>query len=174
MDKAVLVTMRTFNTVLYRVFSPQNVGMIIRSHVAFGGNHLIFAGYDMPWAFKKGTQGFSRKLESKCRILNFKRFDDLILWCDKTDYKNIAVEISESARPVMGFEYPENCNFIIGNEKIGIPDEVLNQCHEIVYIPQFGEVECLNVAVSASIVLFDFTRNNINSREIRKNKFDIV
>jgi len=52
-----------FNTVLFQVFSPQNVGMIIRSHVAFGGKALIFVGYDKPWSFKTGTHGFSRKLE---------------------------------------------------------------------------------------------------------------
>jgi 23S rRNA (guanosine2251-2'-O)-methyltransferase len=164
--------MRTFNTVLYRVLSPQNVGMIIRSHVAFGGKYLIFAGYDEPWAFKPGTQGFSRKLESKCNILHFLEFEDLLAWSRNKYFKNIAIEISKSGKPVVEFRYPDHCNFIVGNEGAGIPDEVLRQCDEIIYIPQFGEVECLNVAVSASIVLFDFTRNNINAKEIRKNKFN--
>ena len=165
--------MRTFNTVLYRVLRPQNVGMIIRSHVAFGGKFLVFVGYDEPWAFKPGTQGFSRKLESKCHILHFQKFDDLLAWSRNNDFKNIAIEISKSGKPVCGFDYPHQCNLIVGNEGIGIPDEFLNLCDEIIYIPQFGEVECLNVAVSASIVLFDFTRNNINRREIKRNKFDL-
>ncbi len=164
--------MRTFNTVLYRVLSPQNVGMIIRSHVAFGGKYLIFAGYNEPWAFKPGTQGFSRKLESKCHILNFQKFDDLDVWSKSNGFKNIAIEISKSGKPVVEFGYPDHCNLIVGNEGAGIPDEVLSQCDEIIYIPQFGEVECLNVAVSASIVLFDFTKNNNNGKEIRRNKFD--
>ena len=42
-----------FNTVLYSIKSPVNVGAITRSHVAFGGDKLIFVGYEKPWISKK-------------------------------------------------------------------------------------------------------------------------
>lgn len=58
-----------FVTALHQLNSPQNVGMIVRSHVAFGGDKLIFIGQELPWKFKKSTQAFSRQLEKKCEIL---------------------------------------------------------------------------------------------------------
>jgi tRNA(Leu) C34 or U34 (ribose-2'-O)-methylase TrmL len=40
-----------FCTALYHLKSPQNVGMIVRAHVAFGGQELLFIGRDRPWRF---------------------------------------------------------------------------------------------------------------------------
>jgi len=54
-----------FCTVLHKLKSPQNVGMIVRSHVANNGAEIVFVGNDLPWEFKKGSQSFSRKLEKK-------------------------------------------------------------------------------------------------------------
>lgn len=163
--------MKTFNTVLYKVLSPQNVGMIIRSHVAFGGKYLIFIGYDKPWTFKPGTQGFSRKLEKGCVIENFPDSDDFFEWSKRNGFVNIAIEISDSAISLTDYKFPDTCNLIVGNEGAGIPTDFLKKCDDTVYIPQFGKVECLNVAVSASIVLFDFAKNNRNMNLIEGSKY---
>jgi 23S rRNA (guanosine2251-2'-O)-methyltransferase len=53
-----------FCTVLNRLKSPTNVGMIVRSHVAFGGQQVVFIGDDKPWEFRKGSQSFSPQARS--------------------------------------------------------------------------------------------------------------
>jgi len=47
--------------------SPENAGMIVRSHVAFGGEEILIVGSE-PRQFKKRAQGFSRRLEKLCRF----------------------------------------------------------------------------------------------------------
>lgn len=166
--------MKKFNTVLFQVHSPQNVGMIIRSHVAFGGETLVFVGYDQPWSFKSGTQGFSRKLEKKCRIEYFVSPVGFFEWSKQHEQHNIAIEISSNSKSVINYNYPTLSNIIVGNERTGIPASFLENCDDILHIPQLGEVECLNVAVSASIVLFDFAKaNNIQSKSIQGSKFNL-
>ena len=83
-----------FLTVLHQLKSPENVGMIVRSHVAFGGDKVIFVGQDLPWRFKKSTQAFSRKLEKRCEILYLKTDDDFFLWCEAKHFSPVAIEIA--------------------------------------------------------------------------------
>jgi len=40
-----------------------------------------------------------------------------------------------------------------------------------VVIPQFGAVECLNVAISASVAMYELNRNNKAVNEIVGNKY---
>ena len=47
---------------------------------------------------------------------------------------------------------------IIGNEGTGIRSELLAMCDKRVTIPQFGQVESLNAAVSAGILLYEVSR----------------
>ncbi|WP_020530656.1 TrmH family RNA methyltransferase [Flexithrix dorotheae] len=148
-----------FNTVLLNVQSPKNVGMIIRSHVAFNGNKIVFVGYDKPWNFKHGSQAFSRKLESKCDILNFKEESEFFEWSKKNELLNLAIEIDESATNITEYEFQHNCNLILGSEGKGIEKEFLQKCDDVLFIPQFGTVECLNVSISASIAQFEFCRH---------------
>jgi hypothetical protein len=54
-----------FWTALNELKSPENAGMIVRSHVAFGGEELVVIGTE-PWQFKKRAQSFSRRLEHLC------------------------------------------------------------------------------------------------------------
>jgi tRNA G18 (ribose-2'-O)-methylase SpoU len=154
--------------------SPQNVGMIIRSHVAFGGNMVIFVGYDKPWDFKKGSQAFSRKLENKCKIETFNNTEAFFEWSKKYGYQNIAIEISETSKPILHFNFIENSNLIVGNERNGIDESFLAKCDSIVHIPQYGQVGCLNVAVSASVAMYEFAKLfNNGEKQIKGSQFEI-
>jgi TrmH family RNA methyltransferase len=46
----------------------------------------------------------------------------------------------------------------IGNEGGGLPRDLLNQVDEVIAIPHAREVESLNAAVAASIVLYEASR----------------
>lgn len=160
-----------FCTVLNGLKSPKNVGMIIRSHVAYGGAELIFTGQDRPWHFKKGTHSFSRKLEEHCRILHIPDPFETLTWCRENGYESIALEISEKAFFLDEFSFPLPSAIIVGNEEHGIESEVLSACDHVVTIKQFGPVASLNVAVSASTAMYEIHRFNGQVGPIRKNQY---
>ncbi len=64
-----------FNTVLHQLRSSKNIGMIARSHIAFGGNYLILIGDTNRWNFKGGTSTYTRKLIETEQLLIFKTFE---------------------------------------------------------------------------------------------------
>lgn len=162
----------TFNTVLYNLRSAKNVGMIARSHIAFGGNFLILIGEKNKWDFKGGTSTYTRKLIEQDRVLFFETFEELTIWNKVNgNAKNIAVEISENAELTSSFKNYDNCNLILGNERTGIPEDILKQCDFILTIPQVQAIGSLNVAISASIVLYEASKNNSSISNIEGYKF---
>lgn len=147
-------------TVLHTLNSPQNVGMIVRSHVAHAGELIVFTGHVLPWAFKKGSQAFSRKLEKQARFVHIPEPDDAIHFLHSEGYSIIAVEIAETAESIRDFKFPDNVALALGNEGHGLPAEFLDKADSVVTIPQYAAVGSLNVAVSASIAMYELMKQS--------------
>lgn len=69
--------------------------------------------------------------------------------------------IRQSSVSLEKFTFPERCVLVLGREKEGIPTELLQIIDVCVEIPQLGIIRSLNVHVSASIMLFDYTRQRL-------------
>lgn len=103
---------------MHSLKSPQNVGTIVRSHVAFGGGPLVFVGQRKPWEFRKGTQAFSRKLERLAELVFLPDDDSFFGWCEDNRYTTAAVEISWSAVQLPQFVFPDRPAVGVGNESV--------------------------------------------------------
>ena len=75
----------------------------------------------------------------------------------KTDgYRVYAVEQVEDSVFLNQFTVgeTEKIALVFGNEVMGVEQDVVNQCHGCIEIPQFGTKHSLNISVSAGIVLW--------------------
>ena len=70
-------------------------------------------------------------------------------------YQIIALEQSSRSCSLQNYEFPLKTCLILGNEREGVPAEILHLVDDCVEIPQFGMVRSLNVHVSGSIVLWE-------------------
>ena len=159
-----------FATVLHSLNSPQNTGMIVRTHVAFGGEKLVMIGAE-PWRFKKGSQAFSRKLERLCDIVHLTDDESFFNWCQSEDFVPVAIEIAERSISLPSFAFPKRPAIVVGNEGRGLHESFLKRCAHVVTIPQFGPVECLNTAASCCIAIYEFSRLRADCRGITGSKF---
>ncbi len=57
----------------------------------------------------------------------------------------------------------ESCAIIVGSEAEGLSDYWMNNADEKILIPMSGEIDSLNVSVSAAIILFEALRQRANS-----------
>src|SRR5678816_1970618 len=135
-----------FCTVLHTLQSPQNVGMIVRSHVAFGGDRIVMLGNEQPWKFGKATQAFSRRLEKLCEFVHLPSDDQFFEWCEQERLTVVALEISSPPTYLGEFVFPERVALVVGRESTGLPADFLARCTHVVTVPQFGAVGSLNVA----------------------------
>lgn len=158
MQGVIIVIM--FCTVLHSLNSPKNVGMIIRSHVAHGGDEVLFTGHQLPWQFKKGSEAFSRKLQQQAEIKHLPNPDDAVAYLRDQGYVVVVIEIAEKAQSLVDFNFPDKVALVVGNEASGVPQTFIQQADQIVSIPQYGAVGSLNVAVSASIAMYELMKGH--------------
>lgn len=67
--------------------------------------------------------------------------------------RSIATVLELDAQKSNEFQFQENDLIILGSEKEGLPKELYPLFTEKLYIPSLGETPCLNVAVTAGIIL---------------------
>lgn len=65
----------------------------------------------------------------------------------------VALALGEGALAVGQMDWRFPCSIVVGEEKHGLPDDLLALCDQRVGIPMFGVIDSLNVATSAAIVL---------------------
>jgi tRNA G18 (ribose-2'-O)-methylase SpoU len=147
-----------FCTVLHTLQSPQNVGMVVRSHVALGGDRIVLLGHEQPWKFGKSTQAFSRRLEQLVEFVHLRTEDEFFGWCEREQFVSVALEINSPPRYLDEFQFPDRVALVVGSESSGLPAAFLGRCAHVVTVPQYGPAGSLNVAVTASVAMYEMAR----------------
>lgn len=141
---------------LDRLQDPGNIGTIIRTADA--------AGYSGVMTIKGTADLYSPKI---VRATAGSLFRMPVYAADSPDE---AVEILEAAGKTIlatGFDtdlyyydvdMKKDTGLIIGNEGNGISDELMQQAHKIIKIPMDGEIDSLNAAVAAGILMYEAVR----------------
>ena len=125
-----------------------NIATVIRNNNAFLANEVFIYGRKK-WD-RRGAVG--THLYSRINHLPSEEDLDKIL-----GYTWVAIDNIEGAVPIDSYEWPENALMCFGQEQIGLPQEILDRCRDVVYIKQYGSVRSLNVGTAAGIAMYDYT-----------------
>jgi len=87
------------------------------------------------------------------------RFDDAIDWARAKRLRTVAADVSAS-RSYTSVDWQIPRLLVFGSEAHGLDDEILEKIDEPVLIPMEKDVESLNLAVAAGVVLFEARRQN--------------
>jgi tRNA guanosine-2'-O-methyltransferase len=79
----------------------------------------------------------------------------------KEGYAIVALEQAASAIPLQRFRFPRKTVLLLGAERTGVPAALLAEADVAVEIPQTGVVRSLNAHVSASLALWEYTRQGL-------------
>lgn len=142
--------------VMHGLNNPVNVGAILRSAEAAGVSGVITTGNTAdPFSPKalRGAMGSAFRLP----IWHGPDYSQVIQWCAKHKIQTVCADLDAELSHTE-FNWTGPCALIVGPESIGLgPDEVRTASSRI-RIPMQGEVESLNVAAAAAIVLYEAAR----------------
>jgi RNA methyltransferase, TrmH family len=127
---------------LWRVSDPGNVGTLIRSADAFGAGVMLSAGCADPFGPKALRAGMGSTF--RVPLPEFELRDAVAL-------------VADGGEPLSSLG--RYGTLVLGSEREGLPDEVLEQCEGRVTIPVRG-VESLNVAMAGTIALYERARQS--------------
>ena len=133
---------------LWRVGDPGNVGTLLRAADALGPAALwLSEGCADP----TGPKAVRASAGAVFRV-GVGRFDDAPApWLGL---------VAGEGEPIDVAELPAAATLLLGAERQGLPDDLLERCERRLTIPQTGGAESLNVAMAGSIALWERRRRN--------------
>jgi RNA methyltransferase, TrmH family len=148
--------------VLAAVQDPGNVGTAVRSAEAFGATGVVATrGTADPWSPKalRASAGSALRLA----VLRGMAIPILITQLKIAGVQLYAAASARDTASNPGEISPEadlsgSVAIFIGNEGTGLPPEVTRSVDQVISIATGGEVESLNAAIAASILLYEAAR----------------
>jgi len=134
--------------------NPVNVGTVLRAAGCYGVDEIYYTGerYAKAAEYNKGHRQVSHSDTNnalkKIRLEQCQAFSQKI----DSETKIICVELVEHAQCLPDFSHPEKACYIFGPEDGSIPQTIIDQADQVVYIPTKG---CMNLAATVNVLLYD-------------------
>ncbi len=140
---------------LDEITSTQNIGSIARSAAALGVDSYVVPKQG-PHPYARRAMRVSMGYTGKLKIHTYDDIITTIQTLQTLGYHVFAAEVTEDATMLSQVEVPQKWILLMGHEGKGISQDILNVCDEVVSIEMQEGVKSFNVAVAASIMMYQF------------------
>jgi TrmH family RNA methyltransferase len=130
---------------LWRVHDPGNVGTLIRTADAFDASVALSPGCGDP----TGAKALRASMGAIFRVP--------LATFEEAGSPRVAL-VSRGGTPLSDLELGDEVTFVLGAEREGLPDEILQTCEALGTIPQAEPADSLNVAAAGAIALYEARR----------------
>jgi TrmH family RNA methyltransferase len=131
---------------LWHVGDPGNVGTLVRAADALGP---AFVATSAGTADPTGPKALRGSMGALFRVP--------VVGFDDAPGRRVAL-VARGGRPLEELELSGPTTFVLGAEREGLPEEVLQRCEERATIPLTGGADSLNVALAGAIALYELSR----------------
>jgi 23S rRNA (guanosine2251-2'-O)-methyltransferase len=143
--------------VLDNVRSLHNIGSVYRTADCF----LVEAIYLCGTSGTPPNKEINKTALGATETVNWKYFKTTLEAVEELKRERIrilALEQTENSVYLNTFMPEKGSSYaaIFGNEMFGVDQEIINECENVIEIPQIGSKHSLNIAVSAGIFVWDF------------------
>lgn len=176
-----LPTRRSLVIILDNIRSAFNVGSIIRLADCVGAREVYLCGYTpgiqnqqdrhISQGFESSQNKFETKINSTVlktslnaalyvKLNSQQKVEDAILDLKKKNYKIIALETSKNSGSIYQEPLLGPIALLVGNERFGLNNKILELADEVRHIPMFGVKNSLNVSNAITAAAFEWSRQN--------------
>ncbi|XP_068597703.1 probable methyltransferase TARBP1 [Brachionichthys hirsutus] len=140
---------------------PTNLGGLCRTCEIFGASALVLES--LRHVSDKQFQSLSVSSELWLPLIEVKpaELTDFLQVKRSEGYCVVGVEQTANSRSLQDYRFPEKTLLLLGNEREGIPANLLQMLDVCVEIPQRGIIRSLNVHVSAALLIWEYTRQHL-------------
>lgn len=145
--------------VLDNVRSLSNVGTFFRTGDAFAIEKILLCGITARPPHReinKTALGATESVDWKY----FEHTKEAIELLKEEGYRLMAIEQTQNSTPLNEFRNTaeEKIAVIFGHEVNGVDQTIIDDCDDVLEIPQYGTKHSLNVSVSAGVVLWELCK----------------
>jgi tRNA G18 (ribose-2'-O)-methylase SpoU len=135
---------------------PTNLGTIIRTSTAFGASGLVLGN--------SGVDPYSRRVLRtsmgavfRIPIVQTDDWDSVLDLLHGAGFDSVAAVLDPTAARLDEMPHSGCVALLFGNEDSGLPAAITERCTRRVTLPMSSDIDSLNVAVAAGIVLHHFS-----------------
>ena len=151
--------------IAHNIRSTHNIGSIFRTCEGFGVSKIIISGYSpyprlphdtrLPHLVDKLTaQIHKTALEAETMVpFEYQENPDINLLRSQ-GFIIVGLEQDKDSISLKEYRTSQKIALLLGEEVNGIPDNLRNQCDQLIEIPMFGKKESFNVSVAIGIALY--------------------
>lgn len=132
--------------------SNVNAARIIRTAGCCGVKRVILCGSG------KIDPRIARDAADAVEVQRRRSLAPVLKKLSEDDYQLVGLEQTSGSYSLHEFQFPRRTVLVIGHERKGITDEVLNLLDAVVEIPVYGMPYSYNVATAASMALYEYCR----------------
>lgn len=151
-----VVAPRSLFVALHEAGNPGNLGTILRTMDAVGASGLITIG-DATDPYHPTAVKASMGALFTVPLVQVAGIDEVLAWSHGRGI-GVVTTSSQAAHPHWSVAYPQSCLLLFGSEGEGLSPGLLAQGDLAVHIPMTGQVDSLNLAVAAGILLYEVRR----------------
>lgn len=143
---------------IWDVGSPENAGRSIRLAHNLGAKQLLLVKDEVKFRQTKikKTAGFSYDQ------MDWKFISEDQFWsCIPDDYKLVALETCTGSANLYDTKLPGKIVLLGGSESHGLPESVISNSFQQVYIPMPGGCKSMNITHALSVAAFEWYRQQL-------------
>ena len=140
--------------VLDRLRSAYNVGNLFRIAEATRARGIAVCGYTAYPPHEK-LEKTARDCDKLVPCTHYETAVEAVEDLKQQGYTVYAVETVDGATDYHELRYAFPCALVLGNEALGIEEEVLALCDGVVSLPALGRKNSINVGNAGAVVLFE-------------------
>lgn len=158
-ENLVLKNINPFILVAEAPEKPGNIGALLRTADAAGVDAFIIANPNTdifnPNIIRSSVGGvFTKQVVAgtSMEIINYLRKNKIKIFC---------ATINDSSVSIYDQDYSGPTAFVVGTESTGLSQDWVNAADQNIIIPMHGQLDSVNVSVSAAIILFEAVRQRM-------------
>lgn len=134
-----------------RVFDRGNISAIMRTAESLGCQafHIIRSPNESS-AANRVARGADHWLD----VRRWERSDNCIHHLKEKGYRICATSLGPGSKPVEEIDFTQPVALVLGNEKDGVSDQVLELADDRIFFPMQGLTQSYNVSVAAAVGLY--------------------
>jgi tRNA G18 (ribose-2'-O)-methylase SpoU len=132
--------------------SNVNLSRIVRAAACCGISHMICCGN------ARILPEISRETGDSIQIEIHRTLPPVIKRLKQAGYPIVGLEQASNSKSIFEFSFPRKVVLVIGNERLGIEDEVLQLLDGTIEIPVYGLPYAHNAGTATAMALYEYCR----------------
>ncbi|SMC89992.1 SpoU rRNA Methylase family protein [Desulfocicer vacuolatum DSM 3385] len=132
--------------------SNVNISQIARTASACAVEKMIICGN------ASLISKIARDATSELSVSTHRSLAPVLKKLKQNGYRLVGIEQTSNSHNIHDFSFHRRTVLVIGNERLGINDEILNQLDDVIEIPVWGMPHSYNAASAANMALYEYCR----------------